>query len=108
MTSNDNLLSNKFSILNTEIKNIGFALLDTMFKENGWHMVKNEMNWICYTQLSKETDFFDIKIEATTIRVSVPIKNSTFQYVTTFNNYFEASEYIEARFYDFLKKNDSI
>ena len=33
MTSNGNMLSNKDSILNTEISNKGFALLDTMFKE---------------------------------------------------------------------------
>jgi len=108
MNHNDNMLSNNFVILNTELKNKGFAFLDAVFKENGWHRVKNEMNLICYTQTGNETDCFDIKIEATNIRVSVPIKNSIFQYVTTFNNYFEASEYIEARLCDFLKKNEYI
>ena len=47
MTSNSNMLINKETILNTEIKNKGFALLDQMFKENSWHLVKNEMNYIC-------------------------------------------------------------
>ena len=46
MSSNSNMLSNNESILNTEIKNKGFALLDQMFKENGWKLVKNEMNYI--------------------------------------------------------------
>lgn len=104
MSSNDNMLSNKHTILNTEVVNKGFALLDTMFKENGWHMTKNEVNWICYSKFGHETEFFDIKIEQKSIRVSVPIKNSSYQYVTTFNSYFEASEYIEARFNDFIEK----
>jgi hypothetical protein len=53
------MLSNE-SILNTEIKNKGFALLDQMFKENGWHLVKNEMNYICYSKFGHETDLFEI------------------------------------------------
>ena len=96
MASNGNMLSNKDSILNTEISNKGFALLDTMFKENGWHMVKNEMNWMSYTKFSNETDLFDIKIDQKSIRVSVPIKNSPYQFITAFKDYFQASEYIEA------------
>jgi len=104
MASNGNMLSNKDSILNTEISNKGFALLDTMFKENGWHMVKNEMNWMSYTKLSNETDLFDIKIDQKSIRVSVPIKNSPYQFITTFKDYFQASEYVEARFFDFIGK----
>jgi len=97
------MLSNKESIIYTEIKNKGFALLDQMFKEHGWHIIKNEMNWISYTKFGNETDLFDIKINQTTIQVSVPIKNSSYQYVTTFKDYFQASEYIEARFFDFIK-----
>ena len=44
MSSNSNMLTNNESILNTEIKNKGFALSDQMFKENGWYLVKNEYN----------------------------------------------------------------
>ena len=46
MTSNSNMLVNKETILNTEIKNKGFTILDQMFTENGWHLCKNEMNYI--------------------------------------------------------------
>jgi hypothetical protein len=103
MISNDNmLLGNAGSILNTEIKNKGFALLDTLFKDNGWHITKNEMNWICYTKFGNETDLFDIKINQKTIQVSIPIKNSPFQFVTSFKDYYCASEYVESRFLDFI------
>lgn len=105
MASNCNMLSNNESILNTEINNKGFALLNVLFKENGWHMVKNEMNWICFTKFGHETEFFDIKIEQKNICVSIPLKNISYQYVTYFNDYFLASEYIESRFNDFIEKN---
>lgn len=106
MSSNANMLSNNESILNTEIKNKGFALLDQMFKEDGWHLCKNEMNHVSYTHFGHETDLFEIKIDPKTIHVSIPIKNSPFQYNTQFNNYFQASEYIEARFLDFNEKKN--
>ena len=49
MNSNSNFISDKSHILNTEIKNKGFAILDTMFKQHGWHMIKNDFNWRnCY------------------------------------------------------------
>ena len=103
MTVNDNMLTNQESIMNTEIKNKGFVILDSIFKQNGWHMVKNDFNWISYTKFGHETDLFDIKIDQKSIQVSVPIKNSPFQYITTFKDYFQASEYIEARFMDFIQ-----
>jgi len=106
MVANDNMLLNKDSILNTEIKNKGFYILDTMFKDNGWHIIKNEMNWICYTKIGHETELFDIKIEPKIIKVSIPIKNSPYQFVTSFTDYFQASEYIEARFFDFIEKKN--
>ena len=106
MSSNANMLSSQYSILNTEIKNKGFALLDQMFKEHSWHMVKNEMNWMCYTKFGHETDLFDIKIDQKNIHVSVPVKNSPFQFVTTFKDYFQASEYIESRFFDFISEKN--
>lgn len=102
MTLNDNMLTNQDSIMNTEIKNKGFAILDAMFKQHGWHMIKNDFNWISYTRFGNETDLFDIKIDQKSIHVSIPIKNSPFQYVTNFKDYFQASEYIEARFMDFI------
>lgn len=90
------------SITNKEIKNRGFLLLDAMFKEHGWHIVRNEMNWLSYSKVGYETDLFDINIDKNYIRISIPIKNSHFQYHTSFKDYFFASEYIQARFFDFI------
>jgi len=81
----------------TEILNKGFILLDSIFKEHNWNLIKNEMNWIQYTKFGQETNIFDIRIQKDIIIVSVPLKNSTYNYVTRFDNYFLASEYLEAR-----------
>ena len=79
-----------------EIANKDFASLDTLLTENGWYLNKNEINWISYTKNSHETDVFDIKIEQNNIRVSVPLLNSPFNYVTSFNDSFTANEYIRS------------
>lgn len=99
MSSNDNMLTTVTPT--SEIKNKGFILLDSLFKENGWHMTKNEMNLIEYTKQGHESDFFQIKLDQKNVYVSVPIKNSPYQYKTSFNNYFDASEYVEKRFKDY-------
>ena len=97
MNSPHNMLSNDVS----DIKNKGFSILDTIFKEKGWTLVKNELNWISYTKFSDETTYFDIKILPNKIVVSVPIKNSAYQYVTSFTSYFETSEYLEQKLKDY-------
>jgi len=88
-------------ILNSNINNKGFAILDATFKEKGWHLVKNEINWISYTKFGDECSFFDIKILPDKIVVSVPIKNSSYQYITNFKSYFEATEYMEQKLIDY-------
>ena len=101
------IMMSKESIQNVEINNKGFSMLDALFKAKGWHLIKNEMNNICYTKLGEETDIYEIKIDQKMIHVTIPIQNSTFQYTTSFKDYFQASEYVEARFLDFIedKKN---
>jgi hypothetical protein len=84
-----------------EIKNKGFEFINTLFKEKGWVMVKNDLDWIEYRKLYNELDYFQIKIDKTIINVSVPIKNTPYQYKTSFTNYYDANEYIEKRFNDF-------
>jgi hypothetical protein len=101
MNTNNNMLSNIHTI-NSNIKNKGFAILDTAFKERGWILVKNEFNWINYTKFGDETSCFDIKISNDKIIVSVPLKNSIYQFVTTFTSYYEASEYIEQKLIEYI------
>lgn len=91
-------------IFQSNIINKGFAIVDAMFKEHGWKLVNNEQVWITYIKEGDETSFFDIKVLADKIVVSVPIKRSTYQYVTTFKEYYEASEYIEQKLLDYMAK----
>lgn len=102
MNTAHNILTKK-TINNAEIKNKGFAILDEMFKKYGWYMQNNELNWINYTKFGDETSCFDIKIASKKIIVSIPLKKSIYQFVTTFDNYYEASEYIEQKFFDYIK-----
>ena len=99
-TNDNNLLSD--NILQSDVKNKGFAILDSTFKQNGWHLIKNEMNWITYTKLGDETSYFDIKISQDNIVTSIPIKNSRYQFVTSFKSYYEASEFIEQKLFDYI------
>jgi hypothetical protein len=101
MNTNDNMLSID-PILNSDIKNKGFAILDNIFKQHGWTLAKNEMNWINYTKFGDETSCFDIKIANDKIIVSVPLKKSIYQFVTTFKSYYEASEYIEQKLNEYI------
>lgn len=57
--------------------------------EFGWDMkvVKNE---ISFNKLSKDVTF---RILQNKIEVSIPLQDSDKNYVTSFNNYFEAQEY---------------
>jgi hypothetical protein len=84
-----------------EIKNKGFTFIDALFKERGWTIIKNDLDLIEYRKPQYELDYFQIKIDKKTINVSIPIKNSPYQYKTSFTNYYEASEYIEKRFNDY-------
>jgi hypothetical protein len=94
------MLSNNLSF-ESELLNRGFVIVESLFRKNGWYPIKNEKNWVSYTKFGDETTSFDIKFLQDTIIVSIPIKNSPCQYSTTFNNYLDASEYIEKRFYDY-------
>jgi len=82
--------------------NLGFYLLNTMFLEHGWNQIKNEFGWVAYTKVGNETDVFQLVVEKDKINVSIPVKNSPYQYRTTFNTYWEATEYVEKRFYEFI------
>jgi hypothetical protein len=84
------------------VKNKGFLFLHQMFLENGWHLTKNEMEWISYTKAGHETAYFEIQLTKSEVHVCIPLKNSSYQYCTSFKNYFQASEYVEARFKEFV------
>jgi hypothetical protein len=94
--------------INNNIVNKGFSILDTLFKENNWTIVINEPNWVAYTKPGHETEYFELKIEKSKVSVSIPLKKIPFQYVTSFTDYFQASEYVEARFKEFISLEPSL
>ena len=96
------MLSREQQTINEPIKNKGFSVLDEVFTENGWHKVKNEPDHIIFTKLGHESDQFEIRIDKTQVHVVVPLRNSSFAYTTSFKSYFEASEYMEERFNEFI------
>jgi len=103
MNTTGNMLSHPSSVFkHTDITNKGFILLDSLFKENGWHLIKNDSDWIIYSKFGFETDYFELKLDYDKIHVSIPLKNSQFQYKTSFNNYFQASEYIEDKLKEYV------
>ena len=89
--------------INLNIKNKGFLLLDILFKEKGWTLAKNELNLIEYKRHDfGDLDYFEIRIDKYKVNVSVPIKHTPYQYKTSFDNYYNAIEYVEKRFNDFI------
>jgi hypothetical protein len=98
--TNDNTVFNDNAV-NATINNKGFSILDSIFKQYQWHLVKNDLNFISYTKIGDETNHFDFKILKDKIVVSVPIKNSSYQFVTNFKSYFEASEFAEQKLIDY-------
>jgi hypothetical protein len=101
MNTTDNTLT--INDINLNIKNKGFLLLDILFKEKGWTLSKNELNLIEYKRSDfADLDYFEIRIDKYKVNVSVPIKYTPYQYKTSFDNYYNAIEYVEKRFKDFI------
>jgi len=82
-------------------------MLDVTFKNHGWRIIndtKNTKNKISYTKPGYETDSFDIHfMENDYIKVSIPMKNLPYHYVTTFTNYNQATDYVKQRFFDYIE-----
>lgn len=77
--------------------------MDSMFTNNGWYPIQKDTNRLSYTKKGNETDVFDIAVVGpTNVRVGVPMKNSTYQFVTTFKDCMEANTYVKSRFYEFI------
>lgn len=94
--------------LNSEVLNKGFTFLNNIFFKNGWRLTNNLINHIRYSKPGLESVFFEIRLDRTKIYVSIPLKNSSFQYKTSFNDYLSACDYVEQRFIDFINDENNI
>ena len=75
--------------------------IHTLFTENGWNFLNHNYGYT-YTKFGHETDPFCVRNEGNVIHVIVPIKNSEFQYRTSFRDSLKASEYLKMRFLSFI------
>ena len=101
MTIAANTLSGNTIInINNELK-----LLNELFKCNCWQQIENNEKFsdhIMYAKTGNETEFFKIALDNNNIYVSVPLKNSNFQYKTKFVDYYSAIKYTESKFNYFI------
>ena len=103
MTFDTNMLSDNIIInINDELKS-----LTELFRSNGWKIGYDNklVDHILYSKPGNETEFFELSVDNNIIYVSVPLKNSTFQYKTKFNNYYSAIKYTEDKFNYFIEIN---
>lgn len=89
------------SIVSIEPANKDIIIFDNILNKYGWYLDKFDIGDISYTKVGDETSCVIIKIFNNKINVSVPIKNSPYQYNTTFKDYNHAIEYIENRLIDY-------
>lgn len=86
----------------TKCKNISFACLEETFRQHNWSLQINELDHIVFKSPTSNYDFYEIFVDKNKINVAIPLKNSTYKYKTSFDSYFQASEYIEMQFNDFI------
>lgn len=79
---------------NEELINKGFSIVHEEFVKQGWFLKKNKINSIIYKKDEYPSDDFTIKVNSNNISVSVPLSNSNYFYKASFNNYFQACEYL--------------
>ena len=87
----------------TKCKNISFACLEETFGQHNWSLQINELDHIVFKSPISDFDYYEIFVDKNKINVAIPLKNSTYKYKTSFNSYFQASEYIEMQLQDFLQ-----
>jgi hypothetical protein len=101
--------NNETKILtNNKLINKGFSLLHELFLNNDWMLTINLFNHICYSKKNFETEFFEIILDKKKVYVSIPLKNSIFQYKTSFDNYASACDYVEKMFIEFINDKNNI
>lgn len=81
--------------------NKGFFDIHDNFTQCGWKINNNTENMLSYVKPVYYLDEFIITIDSHKINVIIPIPDCDYSYKTYFKSYFEASEYIISRLYDY-------
>lgn len=75
--------------------------LEHLLAKTNWGLVINHKDHLLYVEPTNETSYIEVvKKSERSIEVSIPIKNSAFQYRTRFATEMQAYEYIEDYIYD--------
>lgn len=77
-----------------ELSNKGFSSVHSEFTGNGWKLNKNQKDILIYGKDEYPCDEFIIKVTPSNILVTVPITTTNYMYTTSFNNYFQACDYL--------------
>lgn len=72
-----------------------------LFEENGYDIQMTEDRLIL-TKFGFETEYFEVKRVHDRYYVSVPLKNSIYQYKTSFVDYDMALSYLETKLRDYI------
>lgn len=80
-------------------------MLNKFFNSNNWHNDKSnptDLYNIIYRKNKIKNEYFEIKVIEKKLIVSIPVKNSIYQYQTTFNNYTDTIAYLDKyiKYYD--------
>lgn len=88
--------------------NKGFFDVHDNFIKCGWKIRNNTETLLSYVKTIHVLDEFILSVDKDKIYAIIPIPNSSYSYKTYFKNYFEASEYIISRLYDYEQANKNI
>jgi hypothetical protein len=86
---------------NYALANKHFEPIDTLFLENKWSRLDNNVDLVTYSKYGYETEYFKIKLEHDYICVTIPLKSVPYHYTTRFRDFTEACKYISVRFKEF-------
>ena len=68
-------------------------IIDKLIKYN-WKLIKSNSNQIIFKNKENNYDYFDITFNSSHVRIAIPFKSVPNTYVTKFNSYSNACNYI--------------
>jgi len=71
---------------------------------HGWKLKENTLNQIVYSHSNYPADEFKVKINKNLIKITIPILGANYEYLTTFNSYYQANEYLQFHLKNYMDK----
>lgn len=83
---------------------------DTMkqnFIDNKWYCIRNNSTEIIFKNESTEYDYVEIYADASGFRVTVPLKTSSYSYVTRVSSVMDLCDYLKKFLDNYQSSNDA-